>query len=114
MKTCRLYQVDSFTRERFHGNPAGVVPNADGLSEEQMQRIAREHRLTDDPMILSSGGLLHALVGVPVAQEKYGMEEEDFLSAENLKCLRAFGAWKFGFKCSKKCVTNRADCDILQ
>jgi len=42
MKTYRLYQVDSFTRERFHGNPAGVVPNADGLTDEQMQRIARE------------------------------------------------------------------------
>ncbi len=42
MKTYRLYQIDSFTRECFHGNPAGVVPNADGLTEEQMQRIARE------------------------------------------------------------------------
>ena len=42
MKKYRIYQVDSFTKSRFHGNPAGVVPNAEGLSEEQMQRIARE------------------------------------------------------------------------
>lgn len=42
MKTYRLYQVDAFTRERFHGNPAGVVPNADGLTDEQMRQIARE------------------------------------------------------------------------
>ena len=42
MKTYNIYQVDSFTKNRFCGNPAGVVLNADGLSEEQMQQIARE------------------------------------------------------------------------
>lgn len=42
MKKYRLYQVDSFTKERFCGNPAGVVPNADGLTEDEMKRIARE------------------------------------------------------------------------
>ncbi len=42
MKEYRIYQVDAFTTEKFRGNPAGVVPNADGLSDEQMQQIARE------------------------------------------------------------------------
>jgi len=42
MAQYRLYQVDAFTTERFTGNPAGVVPNADGLSDDQMQAIARE------------------------------------------------------------------------
>ncbi|MFR2828085.1 MAG: PhzF family phenazine biosynthesis isomerase [Enterocloster bolteae] len=42
MKTYKIYQVDSFTRDRFHGNPAGVVPDAKGLTDEQMLRIARE------------------------------------------------------------------------
>ncbi len=37
-----IYQVDSFTKEKFKGNPAGVVLNADGLSDRQMQSIARE------------------------------------------------------------------------
>lgn len=36
------YQVDAFTRERFRGNPAGVVLNADGLTDQDMQLIARE------------------------------------------------------------------------
>ncbi len=36
------YQIDSFTKERFKGNPAGVVVNADGLTENKMQLIARE------------------------------------------------------------------------
>ncbi len=38
----RVYQVDAFTKERFRGNPAGVIANADGLSENQMQILARE------------------------------------------------------------------------
>ena len=42
MKKIRLYQVDSFTTDVFRGNPAGVVPGADGLTEAQMQAIARE------------------------------------------------------------------------
>ena len=42
MKRYKIYQIDSFTKELFKGNPAGVVLNADGLSEEQMQMIARE------------------------------------------------------------------------
>ncbi len=41
-KSYRIYQVDSFTRERFTGNPAGVVANADGLSDSMMLKIARE------------------------------------------------------------------------
>jgi len=42
MKKLITYQIDSFTKEKFKGNPAGVVLNADGLSDEQMQAIARE------------------------------------------------------------------------
>lgn len=50
----RIYQVDSFTRECFHGNPAGVVPNADGLTEVQMQQIARELNNSETAFIFSS------------------------------------------------------------
>lgn len=42
MKKYIVYQIDSFTKERFKGNPAGVVVNADGLDDNQMQLIARE------------------------------------------------------------------------
>ena len=41
-KNYTIYQVDAFTREKLAGNPAGVVPDARGLTEGQMQRIARE------------------------------------------------------------------------
>lgn len=49
----RLYQVDAFTTELFRGNPAGVVPDADGLSEVQMQAIARELNNSETAFILS-------------------------------------------------------------
>lgn len=54
MKTYKIYQVDSFTKERFHGNPAGVVSNADGLTEEEMQRIARELNNSETAFIFQS------------------------------------------------------------
>lgn len=37
-----VYQVDAFTEKSFTGNPAGVVPEASGLSDREMQAIARE------------------------------------------------------------------------
>jgi PhzF family phenazine biosynthesis protein len=42
MKTYRVKIVDAFTKSPFAGNPAGVVLNADGLTDAQMQLIARE------------------------------------------------------------------------
>lgn len=53
MTTARIYQVDAFTKDVFRGNPAGVVPNADGLSEAQMQAIARELNNPETAFILS-------------------------------------------------------------
>ena len=53
MKAYRVYQVDSFTTKRFYGNPAGVVVNADGLSDGQMQSIARELNNSETAFILS-------------------------------------------------------------
>jgi len=37
-----IYQVDAFTKQAFRGNPAGVVPDARGLSTSSMQSMARE------------------------------------------------------------------------
>lgn len=42
MKKLITYQIDSFTKEKFKGNPAGVVINADELTDYEMQQIARE------------------------------------------------------------------------
>ena len=50
----RCYQIDSFTKERFSGNPAGVITNADGLTTEEMQKIARELNNSETAFIFSS------------------------------------------------------------
>jgi PhzF family phenazine biosynthesis protein len=42
METRRTLLVDAFTTDPLTGNAAGVVPNADGLSPDQMRAIAAE------------------------------------------------------------------------
>lgn len=42
-----IYQVDAFTDKAFGGNPAGVVLEAEGLNERQMQNIAKEMNLSE-------------------------------------------------------------------
>lgn len=53
MKKYRAYQIDAFTTQRFAGNPAGVIPDADGLTDAQMQAIARELNNSETAFILS-------------------------------------------------------------
>ena len=44
--------VDVFTDRQFGGNPLAVVVDADGLSSEQMQRIAAEFNLAETTFVL--------------------------------------------------------------
>lgn len=53
-KKYNLYQIDSFTKENFTGNPAGVITNADGLTTDVMQKIARELNNSETAFIFSS------------------------------------------------------------
>jgi len=54
MKKYNLYQIDSFTKEKFAGNPAGVITNADGLTVNEMQKIARELNNSETAFIFQS------------------------------------------------------------
>ncbi len=53
MRRIQIHQVDAFTHQRFTGNPAGVVLNADGLEDGEMLAIARELNNADTAFILS-------------------------------------------------------------
>jgi PhzF family phenazine biosynthesis protein len=53
MKQLIVYQIDSFTKEKFKGNPAGVVVNADGLQDYEMQQIARELNNSETAFLFS-------------------------------------------------------------
>lgn len=48
----RYHTVDVFTRTRFGGNPLAVVLNADDLTSEQMQTIAREFNYSETSFVL--------------------------------------------------------------
>jgi trans-2,3-dihydro-3-hydroxyanthranilate isomerase len=50
----RIVYVDAFTTIQFQGNPCAVVPEADGLSEQQMQLIAREANQPETAFVTSS------------------------------------------------------------
>ena len=53
-KKYKLFQIDSFTKNKFTGNPASVITNADGLNEEEMQKIAREMNNSETAFVFSS------------------------------------------------------------
>ncbi|WP_158854838.1 PhzF family phenazine biosynthesis protein [Halorhabdus sp. CUG00001] len=50
-----VHLVDAFTTEPFSGNPAGVVPDADGLEADQMQAIAAEMGASETVFVQETG-----------------------------------------------------------
>ncbi len=46
-RTLKFYQADVFTDEPFVGNPVAVVPDAQELTDEELQKIAREMNLSE-------------------------------------------------------------------
>ncbi|MDM8519154.1 PhzF family phenazine biosynthesis protein [Anaerolineales bacterium HSG6] len=55
MKTLPMMQVDAFTSKAYGGNPCAVIFEADELSTEAMQTIAREMNLSETAFVLRSG-----------------------------------------------------------
>jgi len=51
MPTYRFYQIDVFTDVPFGGNPLAVFPDAEGLSDGDMQRLAREMNLSETTFV---------------------------------------------------------------
>ncbi|MCC2374878.1 PhzF family phenazine biosynthesis protein [Bacillus cereus group sp. MYBK222-1] len=54
MKTINVFHYDAFTNKSNMGNPAGIVLDADGLTEEEMQRIAEKVGYNETTFVLSS------------------------------------------------------------
>ncbi|KAK0639934.1 phenazine biosynthesis protein PhzF family [Cercophora newfieldiana] len=52
MPSVNFVTVDVFTSSRFAGNPLAVIPDARGLSTEDMQRIAREFNYSESTFVL--------------------------------------------------------------
>jgi trans-2,3-dihydro-3-hydroxyanthranilate isomerase len=50
----KFFQLDVFTDHAFGGNPLAVFPEAEGITDEQMQHIAREMNLSETVFVLPS------------------------------------------------------------
>lgn len=59
MKERTLFHVDAFTTTRYRGNPAGVVLEADGMSDAAMQQLARELKHSETAFVLAPDGPDH-------------------------------------------------------
>jgi trans-2,3-dihydro-3-hydroxyanthranilate isomerase len=46
-RSLKFYQADVFTSQPFGGNPVAVIPDAQGLSDDLLQQIAREMNLSE-------------------------------------------------------------------
>ena len=56
MTSYRFIQLDVFTEEPFAGNALAVFPEAEGLTDEQMMKIAREMNLSETVFVLKPEG----------------------------------------------------------
>lgn len=54
MKQYRIIYLDAFTSEPFSGNPCAVLPEAEGLTDRQMQKIAAETNLSETAFVFRS------------------------------------------------------------
>lgn len=57
--TIPFYQVDAFTTEPFGGNPAGVCPLTEWLSDKTLQAIAAENNLSETAFFIPVEGGYH-------------------------------------------------------
>lgn len=61
MRTFDFYQLDVFTETAFTGNALAVFPEAGGLGDEEMQKIAREMNLSETVFVFASDKALRRL-----------------------------------------------------
>jgi len=65
----RYYICDVFTETRFGGNPLAVLPKAEGLSDHQMQQIAREFNFSESTFVFpAKAHTRHVRIFTPPAE----------------------------------------------
>ena len=52
MRQYDFLQLDVFTERVFDGNPLAVFPDGEGITDEEMQKIAREMNLSETVFVL--------------------------------------------------------------
>jgi len=59
MQSIQIYQVDAFTNDVFHGNPAAVCPLEHWLDDRTLQAIAQENNLAETAFFIPAGQGFH-------------------------------------------------------
>ena len=76
----RLARIHGLDEDR--AEMAGLLHDcAKCMPLKEMQRLAQENRLTDDPTLMESGSLLHAIAGAYVAEKEYAVSDPAVLDA---------------------------------
>jgi hypothetical protein len=91
MRKYIFYQLDVFTNTAFSGNPLAVFPEAENLTDEEMQKIANEMNLSETVFVFPSEKALtpfanfHAETGAS-ARRSSGRRNLEFAGAARLNC----------------------------
>src|SRR4051812_21668220 len=102
LRRCRYVHLDVFTDRRFGGNQLAVFPQAEGLSAELMQAMAREMNFAESTFVVppeSSGTDVRMriftplvempMAGHPVIGTAFALAREGRIAARQ-------AAWRFG------------------
>lgn len=109
----RIFQVDAFTSERFTGNPAGVVLDADPLTDAEMLAIARELNNADTAFVMQPDGDDHDLrVRFFTPRTEAGFVGHATVATHFVLSSRAGLASKNGGRVRQKQKTGLADIEI--
>ena len=92
MNNYRFIQLDVFTAEPFAGNSLAVFPEAEGLSDDSMMKIAREMNLSETVFVLKVGSKQQTANSKQPAEEGGAKEESQASSSDPvpLRRLRIF------------------------
>lgn len=63
-----IYQADAFTDSLFGGNPAAVCPLKEWISDELMQKIAKENNLSETAFLVKEGDVFGLRWFTPAAE----------------------------------------------
>ena len=90
MTSYRFTQLDVFTEEPFAGNSLAVFPEAEGLTDGQMMKIAREMNLSETVFVLKPGEEQTANSNQQTAEPADAVETGKATNPAVLRRLRIF------------------------
>jgi trans-2,3-dihydro-3-hydroxyanthranilate isomerase len=82
MTKYNFIQLDVFTDKPFAGNPLAVFPEAEGLNDEQMMKIAREMNLSETVFVLKPGQTVDGKQSTGNSKQRSAASEQQTTNSE--------------------------------